>query len=69
MFDVKRFKAAVALSGLTIPQIAAELGIDTVTLYRKMNGTSDFYRREIQRLCDILQIEDPVSVFFAPNIT
>lgn len=63
MFDKKLFKAAVVLAGLTLRQVSAELGIDEATLYRKMNGDSDFYRREIQQLCDLLKIEDPGKVF------
>lgn len=69
MFDKKRFKAYIVLAGLTMQQVAAELGIDTATLYRKMNGTSDFYRSEIQELCDLLKIEDPTAVFFAQKLT
>lgn len=69
MFDEKRFKAKVVLSGLTLRQVAASLGIDEATLYRKMNGKSDFYRKEIQKLCEILSIEDPTAIFFARDIT
>lgn len=69
MFDEKRFKAEVVLSGLTLRQVAASLGIDEATLYRKMNGKSDFYRKEIQKLCEILSIEDPTAIFFARDIT
>lgn len=68
MFDERRFKAQVVLAGLTMRQVAAELGIDETTLYRKMSGKSDFYRKEIQRLCDLLKIEDPAAVFFAEEL-
>lgn len=69
MFDERRFKAQVVLAGLTMRQVAAELGIDETTLYRKMSGKSDFYRKEIQKLCDLLKIEDPAAVFFAEKLT
>lgn len=69
MFDTRRFRAQVILAGLTMRQVAAELGIDEATLYRKMNGTSDFYRKELQQLCQILKIEDPVPIFFAEELT
>lgn len=68
MFDKKRFKAAVVLAGLTLRQVAIELNIDEATLYRKMNGESDFYRREIQQLCDILEIKNPADIFFAQEL-
>ena len=51
MFNERRFKAQVVLAGMTMRQVAAELGIDEATLYRKMSGKSDFYRKEIQQLC------------------
>lgn len=69
LFDKKQFKVAVMLAGLTLRQVAAELNIDETTLYRKMNGESDFYRREIQQLCSILKIENPSAIFFAQEIT
>lgn len=69
MFDTRKFKAQVILAGLTMKQVAAELGIDEATLYRKMNGTSDFYRRELQQLCNLLRIDDPASIFFAEDLT
>lgn len=69
LFDKKRFKAAAVMAGLTLRQVAAELNIDEVTLYRKMNGESEFYRREIQQLCSILKIENPTAIFFAPELT
>ena len=42
MFNERRFKAQVVLAGMTMRQVAAELGIDEATLYRKMSGKSDF---------------------------
>lgn len=69
MFNERLFKAQVVLAGLTMRQVAAELGIDEVTLYRKMTGKSDFYRREIQQLCNLLEIKDPAAVFFAKELT
>ena len=69
MFNERRFKAQVVLAGMTMRQVAAELGIDEATLYRKMSGKSDFYRKEIQQLCNLLEIEDPTAVFFAVELT
>lgn len=68
MFDKKQFKVAVMLAGLTLRQVAAALNIDEATLYRKMNGESDFYRREIQQLCSILKIENPSAIFSPKNL-
>lgn len=69
MFDEKKFRAQAVLKGFTMKQIAGELGIDVATLYRKMNGESDFYRSEIQKLIVLLDIQNPSEIFFAKELT
>lgn len=69
MFNKQLFKAQVVLKGLTLRLVAAEIGIDIATLYRKMNGKSDFYRFEILKLCKLLEIKNPDDIFFAKDIT
>lgn len=69
MFDKRLFKAQVVLKGLTLRAVAAEIGVDTATLYRKMNGDSDFYRAEIQKLCQLLDVKNPEAIFFAKELT
>lgn len=69
MFDKQKFRAILILSGKSISDVAKYLGINEATLYRKMNGTSDFYRNEIQLLCDYLNIENPKEIFFAEKLT
>lgn len=68
MFNKTKFRAAVLLSGKTLSEVAELLGINLATLYRKMNGESDFYRNEIQILCKELKISNPVEIFFAAEI-
>ena len=65
MFDKQKFREAVARKGYTLADLAKVLKIDQATLYRKINGDSDFYRREIQVLCKTLDIKNPVEIFFA----
>lgn len=69
MFDKNKFKIQLLLNNLKLPEIAELLGVNLVTLYRKMNGESDFYRNEIQLLCEILNIENPAEIFFAEEVT
>lgn len=69
MFDKNKFKVQLLLNNRKLPEIADLLGVNLVTLYRKMNGESDFYRNEIQLLCEILNIENPVEIFFAEEVT
>lgn len=65
MFNAAEFRAAMARRNMTKKEVAAELGISEVTLWRKLNRDGDFTREEINKLIDALQIEDPNAVFFA----
>lgn len=54
-------------NGKTKDSVAAMLGLNPATLYRKLNGTSDFTRLEIQtlRFAFGLSAEDVDKIFFA----
>jgi transcriptional regulator with XRE-family HTH domain len=65
MFDQKKFKALLVMKGKTMQDIAGLLNINQATLYRKINGSSDFFRKEIQAICEYLEIENPNDIFFA----
>ena len=65
MFDRTKFKAALVLAGKTNADVAAALGVNESTLYRRLVGGGNFRRNEIQTLVDFLQIENPSEIFFA----
>lgn len=67
MFNKQKFKASVIAAGLTMENISRYLNINTATLYRKINGTSDFTRAEIQQLRIILNLNMNITaeIFFA----
>lgn len=65
MFDKRRFMAQLALSGVTLRELAAKLGINETTLYRKLNDDGRFSRKEINEIIDFLRIDDPTPIFFA----
>lgn len=65
MFNESEFKKIVQQQGFTLEEVANHLKINPSTLYRKMKGQSDFYRFEIQALCELLHIEEPSEIFFA----
>jgi len=69
LFNKLKFKAVVIESGKTLADIAEFLKINESTLYRKINGTSEFSRDEIQNICDFLNLDSPVEIFFAKEIT
>jgi predicted transcriptional regulator len=67
LFKENEFKAEVVRNGLTMKQVADALNIDVASLYRKISGTSDFYRGEISALIKILHLDDEaiMRIFFA----
>ena len=67
LFKENEFKAEVIRNGLTMKQVADALNIDAASLYRKTNGTSDFFRGEINELIKILHLDNEavMRIFFA----
>lgn len=67
MFDRNKFKAKIIESGLSVEKLANILGINVVTLYRKINGISDFSRSEIQIIRQTLNMSPQTmdEIFFA----
>lgn len=70
MFDIYKFKYAVSKRGFTLKDVAAWLGINIATLYRKMNGISDFTRNEIFIICSRLHLsnEETFSIFLSHKL-
>lgn len=71
MFDEKLFRIKLIERDVNLTKISEVLNINLVTLYRKMNGLSDFYRDEIQKICDYLNLnlEEREDIFFSKKIT
>ena len=67
MFQKNEFKAEVVRRNLTLENVANAIGIDAATVHRKMNGASDFYRSEIEKIIKYLNLsnEDVLRIFFA----
>ena len=66
MLDKKALQDKVSANKLTLEGFASELGINYATLYRKLNGISDFTRAEIQAAMRILHLTQAecLSIFF-----
>lgn len=63
MFDRSRFNAAIALRNETQADAARVMKINPSTLFRKINGESDFNRKEIELFCNHYGV-DPRDIFF-----
>lgn len=71
MFDRQMFHSKIIEKGMTIKDISVILGIRETTLYRKMNGISDFTRNEIQLFREKLNLsaDETDAIFFAKKLT
>ena len=67
MFRLNVFKSKLSLQEKTMRDVASAIGINEATLYRKVNGTSDFTRNEIQIIKQFLDLtsDEVESIFFA----
>jgi DNA-binding XRE family transcriptional regulator len=68
LFDERKFKAAMALAGVSQKELAQTMGIDVSTLYRKVKADGDFSRGEINTIIKVLHIENPEDIFFADEL-
>lgn len=66
MFCLNKFNAAIALQGENQGDAAKVMGISMATLYRKITGKSDFYRKEIDAFCAYYKA-NPEEIFFAKD--
>ncbi len=68
MIRTDKLRGKIAEKGYSQADVAKEIGITPKTFYDKMkNGV--FGSDEIETMIKLLDIEDPVSIFFAPNVT
>lgn len=68
MFDRRRLQAQMVLMGMNAKEVSAAIGINEATFYRKMNNDGDFSRKEIVQLVKVLNIEEPMRIFFADEL-
>lgn len=69
--DINLLKAQIALKGKKISDIAKLLRISKSAIYRKLNGKSDFTRKEILLLINFLDIstEKAMNIFFNEKVS
>lgn len=65
MFDEVEFREIIKINGKTLQDVANIIGINVITLYKKMSGESDFYKNEMDILIKELNIVNPEKIFFA----
>jgi DNA-binding XRE family transcriptional regulator len=68
VIDTNALKGIIVTKGYSQRKLAKELGITEKTFYSKMNK-GVFDSDEIENMIDILNIKNPVEIFFAKNVT
>lgn len=64
MVAVNKLRGIIAERGMSQRQVAKLLGVTEKTFYTKMK-TGVFGTDEVERLIDILSIQNPVDIFLA----
>ena len=71
MFQENEFKAELVRQGFTVNSLVSAMKdagtpINVTTLYRKMNGSSDFFLNEINTIVNILHLDGAsiLRIFF-----
>lgn len=68
MINTNELKAEFARNGLTQKQVAEAIGISDQTLRRRISS-GVFGSDEIEKLIKLLDIKDPMKIFFADSVT
>lgn len=68
MIRIDKLRGLIAEKGYSQKEIAFKIGTTPKTFYSKMKK-GVFGSDDIQKMIDILEIEDPVSIFFAKEVS
>lgn len=68
MIDINELRGRMVAKGYTQTKMAKELGITTKTFHLKLKK-GIFNSDEMSRIVAILNIEDPLSIFFKEKVT
>ncbi|QUI25675.1 helix-turn-helix transcriptional regulator [Vallitalea pronyensis] len=64
MVLVNELKGRIVAKGLTQEKVADILGITVKTINSKLNNKGDFRISEIEQLIEVLEIDNPMGIFF-----
>ena len=68
MIKTNLLRGEMAKAGYTQAEMAEKMGISPKSFYNKMKK-GVFLSNEIEAMIAILRIKDPVSIFFAKNVS
>lgn len=67
MINSNKLKGKIVECGLNVETLAKEVGVEASTIYRKMNGETEFTIGEAGKIAKILGLNDDdlTAIFFA----
>lgn len=68
MVNTNSLKGIIVSRGLTQQDVAKRLGLSPKTFYARMKK-GVFMSGEIEQMIDLLEIDNPSSIFFAKDVT
>lgn len=68
MIAVNKLRGIIAEHGMTQKEVAGQLGISQKTFYNKMKK-GVFGTDEVEKMVNILSIDNPAEIFFAGKVT
>jgi transcriptional regulator with XRE-family HTH domain len=68
MIDIAELKGKIAKKGLSQRKVASKLGISENTFYAKMKK-GVFESTEMEAMIELLEIRDPMAIFFAKSVS
>lgn len=67
--DKALLKYTMEKNNVSVEQLCGFIGISKAAFYRKINGKSEFTRTEIMGICECLNLDSPVDIFFASKVS
>lgn len=69
MINAARLKYEMEVRHISVEDLCRELDISKSAYYRKINGKSEFTHSEIVKICEVLELDSPVGIFFAEKVS
>lgn len=67
--NYQKLREEMRKKGVTVSMMCAVLKMSRSAFYRKCHGKTEFTRSEIEKIVNFLDIDSPVSIFFAPEVS
>ncbi len=69
--DCNKLKGKIIEKGYSMKSFSSAVGISAVSLYRKMKGIREFDRDEIEKIVELLSLENEqiVEIFFNKKVS